>query len=206
MDNAIDCSSNTAVRKNLILAALLLSLMATAQADEMYILDFTPTENVDGLEIDGFSLTFTVPTFVTTGQSPAFPTLSLNDGSNAADLTEDLVLNVSGVSCFDYQTPTNATTNDECGQTWEAPDGGVFEATFASALPDTAGTYTGYGIASFYSGIGGYNETEGTVQLKVTSVPEPTAPIVLLATLLLVAFVARKRIARGITPATRNGS
>lgn len=193
--------------RNLTLLTLMIlgALFAvSARADEMYTLSFATTSG----QIESFGFSFIVPTFVTTGQSPAFTPFTITDGTNtSAPLSLDLAENLgSGASCFSFATATNATIdpppNGPCNSEWNAPNGGFVQFLFlGNALPTAEGTYTGPGsVAGFYFGPSSADFSIGTGVLTISapsSVPEPTSVILMSTTLLEVAFVARKRLGRG---------
>lgn len=184
------------MRKHHLLAVLLLSVfVASARADQLYTFSFTQT----GGQIESFAVSFTVPTFVTTGQSPSFTPFTLTDGTHSVTLTEDLAVQGAAFGDFEFDTPTDASLAATGGITWNPPAGGavIFEL---SSLPTTDGTYDPAYGGGFYYGASSSDveDLSGTAQLTISQTPEPSSVILLLTTLLAVALMARKRIAQGL--------
>jgi hypothetical protein len=120
-----DRSGSNATRNCTLLAMLLLSTFAaSARASQIYSFSFTPTSG----PIESFGFSFTVPTFVTTGQSPAFTPITITDGTNSETLSLDFAETPGGYSCFEFGTATDSTLNNGglCGVEWGPPNGGVF--------------------------------------------------------------------------------
>jgi hypothetical protein len=67
-------------------ALLLVTLAGTAHADLLYQFDVTPDSFASP-----FSFSFTVPTFVTFGQSPAFTPFTVTAGTHSYKMINDLV-------------------------------------------------------------------------------------------------------------------
>lgn len=200
--NSANRSGRKEMSKLTLLAAFAFSVGAfSARADILYNFSFTPTSTLYGTEIEAFSFSFTVPAFVTSGESPAFSPVTMTDGVNSATLTGDLAENAAGLSCFTFATAANATLYSDCGTGLNPPNGGSFVADFEGAsLPTAVGTYTTeVGDAVFYYGPGGgstnLDSTYGKVVMTVSSVPEPSSVILTASMLLAVALWTRKKIA-----------
>ena len=186
-----------------LIAGVLSVCAASSWADELYSFSFTPTQVFAGSEIQAFSFSFIVPTFVTSGQSPAFSPVTMTDGVKSTTLSTDLALNSGGISCFLFGTAVESTLGPSCSTSAVSPNGGYLFSFFSGSLPTSDGTYsTGAGDATavFYSG-GSFDETTGTLALTVSSVsstaPEPSPTMLTASILLLAAFAARKRAVCG---------
>lgn len=174
---------------------LLLILAASARADELYSFSFTNT----GGPIESFSFSFTVPTFVTAGESPSFTPFTITDGTNSVTLTEDLAVAGIGFGDFEFGTSTGSTL-ESGGITWSPPDGGAIIFDLAS-LPTADGTYSFEATGGGFYYASGEDLLDGTATLTISAVPEPTSVILMSPMLLGLALVARRRIARRLSPA-----
>jgi hypothetical protein len=81
--------------KTFALGALVLCALAgAAHGSVLYQFNVTATGG-----IDPFSFSFTVPSFVTAGQSPAFTPFNVTDGTHTWTMINDLAA-IGAVSCF----------------------------------------------------------------------------------------------------------
>lgn len=125
------------MRSYTFLAVFLLSVFAaSARADLIYSFSFTPSQG----PIESFAFSFDVPTYVTTGQSPAFDPFTLTDGTNSASLTEDVAENITSGNCFVFLTATDASSNSQCDID-VGPDGAAVRMLASGGLPTTTGTF-----------------------------------------------------------------
>jgi len=190
--------------KHTVWMCLLFPAFATcAHADYLYSFTFTPETIAFGtVEIESFSFSFTVPNFVAAGQSPAFSSFTLTDGTNTSiPITMALADTDSSGGCFDFISASNAFFGTNCGGGGMAgvailtSDGAGFFAPIS--LPTAVGTYNAGGAyATFFHGDSksGLDQTDGSVSLVVsetspTSAPEPTT-VSLLASLIILMGIA----------------
>ena len=130
--------NSSAMRKHTFLAVFLLSVFAaSARADLIYSFSFTPTSG----SIESFAFSFDVPTYVTTGQSPAFDPFTITDGTHSASITEDLAENITSGSCFVFLTATGASSDSDCDVDVH-PNGAAVLMEASGGLPTTTGTFT----------------------------------------------------------------
>jgi len=161
-----------ATMKSFALGALAICALAgTAHASTLYQFDVIATGGVDS-----FSFSFTVPSFVTTGQSPAFTPFNVTDGTHTWTMINDLA-GIGAVSCFLFDTGGSSNINSTCGfGVGSAPDGSI-ELTISGGLPTANGPYSissGLGILDF-SGGEDTPSLSGTLTVTSESVPEPTS-------------------------------
>lgn len=150
--------------------------------------------NADG-PYEAFSFSFSVPTFVTNGQSPSFVPFTVTDGTATWTLVDDLA--GSAPACFDFATEGDWVVDSPCGVEHIPSTGGLVQLVF-STLPTTTGDYTiqPYSYEVFAEGdtvasAGAY----GT--LVVTATPEPGSAILLLTGLTAVGLLIGKKGRRG---------
>jgi hypothetical protein len=183
------------MRKQTFLAVFLLSVFAaSARADLIYSFSFTPTSG----SIESFAFSFDVPTYVTTGQSPAFDPFTITDGTHSASITEDLAENITSGSCFVFLTATGASDNSQCDIN-VGDNGAAVQMKAAGGLPTTTGTFTYISAALLGTGTeveGVAGVTELTITNAPLTTPEPSSWILMSTMLLAVAFVARKSMQR----------
>lgn len=178
----------------LLTLPLLLSVFAaSARPDYLYTFSFTPTTGT----IESFGFSFTVPTFVTTGQSPAFTPFTMTDGTRtSAMMTQDFVYydGTVGLECFEFGTATNAVLGP-CGEASGSPNGGVLTLEAFSGLP------TGTGIYSLPDSSASFNNTSppgvgsqgtGSLIISNTSVPEPASVVFLVTVAALIDWRFRR--------------
>jgi hypothetical protein len=159
----------------MLLVPALCLCSATANADLLYQFDV----NASGV-VDAFSFSFTVPSFVTAGQSPAFTPFHVTDGTHSWTMVNDLAGSIGGgsIGCFAFDTG-GTSFSDFCGAgAFSAPDG-AFYLQFNSGLPTATGTdniSTGGGPLDFS---GGQDRLVASGTLTITStstsVPEPAS-------------------------------
>ncbi len=116
-------------------AVLALALFAgSALADETYDFSFTPTTDDVGTLIEAFNLSFTVPTFVTSGQTPSFTPVTMTDGTNSATLTTALASTDGSIS---YQT-AGFYTGSKLDETFGSV---TLAISSPSAVPEPSGIF-----------------------------------------------------------------
>lgn len=183
-------------------ALALVTLAGTAHADLLYQFDVHETTS---LGFEPFSFSFTVPTFVTVGQSPAFTPFTVTFGTHSYKMINDLANAMSGpplTGCFVFGTGRTATIGPGCSFATSLDDGdGAFELTTAGGLPTTTGmqTFAAEGSLGLF-GIG--NVAPGIVEpsfggtldvTSVTPVPEPASVALLSVGVVAVGWRLRKR-------------
>jgi hypothetical protein len=187
--------------KTHLLAVLVLSVFAaSARADLLYSFSYTSRHG----PIESFEFSFTVPTFVTEGQSPAFTPFVVTDGTTRWTIDEDLVTTFCGSSCtsfpstgenacFMFGTSTYTTLIPGCA---DRVSFGGLEIDFSALtpLPTAKGVYT-YNATAHSTAP--FDDSAGNGQLTIS--PEPSPVVLLLTVLLGVAFAARKRIAQTVS-------
>lgn len=160
------------------------------QADVLYTFTYTAVTG----PVQNFSFSFTAPTFVTDGSSPAFTPFSPTDGTNSWTMTKDLVAlsDPSGANtCFMFGTPfatfgapppfgpcgigvggpgvnQGAILLETSGGLPSAP--GIYSTVHFSGLLDTPAGFEDINLGP----ISGSIDNTGTMTLVVTSVPEPS--------------------------------
>ena len=92
-------------RPTLYWLALAIALAApAARASLLYQFSYTsPTPT-----LNSFSFSLASPTFITSG-SPAFTPFTVTDGTTSWTMTQDLVVQANGFSCFEFGTAYGAT-------------------------------------------------------------------------------------------------
>jgi hypothetical protein len=128
--------------------------------------------------IDAFSFSFTVPSFVGEGQSPAFAPFTVTDGTHTWTMINDLTGHTAGVpsGCFMFDNGGTSSLQPPCGVGVFAPPDGALMLTLGVGvpLPTATGVYTlsGSGLFDF---AGGTLQTSpvGTLDITGAPVPEP---------------------------------
>jgi hypothetical protein len=149
--------------------------------------------------MDAFSFSFTSPTFVGGGATPAFTPFTVMDDltpQNSWTMTQDLVC--GNPTLFEFGTAGadlfSITTGAfiGCGFGVNPPDGGF--SLYISALPMATGTY-GLGGQGDFLFAGGFDSSNLTGTLTVSDVPEPTSILLLGSILAAVGWRVRRRAA-----------
>jgi hypothetical protein len=187
-----------------LLAAFALS--ATAHASVLYTFTYTP----DSGPVQGFSFSFSAPTFITTPGPFPFTPFSYTDGTNTWTMAQSRAENAGtpGIDCFYFATEQNATLG-ECTSFLVPPDSGNFAIFLWNGFPSQAGTYSStYDMGSPYlisfgsaryvgsQAVPTFGNDTGSGVLVVTAdtvVPEPGTAVLIGATLAVLAFLSTAR-------------
>lgn len=203
---------STAIR--LSLTSLLTCCLAfVCHADVVYTFSYTATSG----PVQDFSFSFTSPSFVTVGSSPAFTPFTLTDGVNNWTMTQDKVdlADPTGlnIGCFMFGTPSaelDLGGPPPFGPCSFIPHEGAFRFDINGGLPSALGIYPardfigGFDTPAGLESIGGplslVGLDTGTMSLDITnaSIPEPTSlSLILIAVLVISAVPAARRRAFG---------
>jgi hypothetical protein len=182
---------NSTVLKALLPVVAVVVLTGTAHADLMYSFDVNASGGFPAL-----TFSFTTPTFVTVGQSPAFsrsPT-TVTDGTNSWALVNDLAGQTAtpAFGCFDFFTANDVTADVNCG--FSGFDTSAIVSLFVGGpLPTQVGTYTLSGSETFDPGHI-FLPASGQLVITSTTVPEPSALVLLSSALVAVGlFLLQKQ-------------
>jgi len=156
-----------------------LAVCGLARASLVY--DF----NIDAAGgIDAFSFSFTVPSFIGDGQSPAFTPFTVTDGTHSWTMINDLTGFTSGLptACFMFDNGGTSSLQPPCGVGVGAPPDGALTLVLGVGVPfpTATGEYTLSGSGLFdFAGESGTLETSpvGTLDISGTAVPEPRTSI-----------------------------
>jgi len=157
------------------LALSTLVFCGLARADLLY--DFNVSASGG---IDAFSFSFTVPSFVGDGESPAFTPFNVTDGAHTWTMINDLTGHTQGVpaGCFMFDNGGTSSLQPPCGVGVFASGDVALTLALVGGVP--LPTATGeYGL--FGSGL--FNSANGTLitspmgTLDVSAVPEPRSII-----------------------------
>ena len=167
---------------------VLCAFVGTAHADLMY------TFNVTGGNVQPFSFSFTVTTFVTSGQFPPFAPFTVTDGTHSWEMVYD----EAGSGCPSATSWNFGTAGGsnfaKCGGVPGPPEG-QFYLDFGT-LPTQTGTFTasGHDVLDFTGGADS-SDMSGTLDITSTTaaVPEPTGIALLSTVLAAVGWKMRKR-------------
>src|SRR5262245_2997644 len=190
-------------KKRIVVAAVALSLVAsctlarTAQADLLYQFSLDASG-----AIEAATFSFTVPTFVTAGESQAFTPFTLTDGTHTWTFIAALADSPVGLGCFAFSTGgTNTFLTPGCGIEVLPSSEAAFSLMINGGLPAATGVYSldGRGIFDFPDGqhvlgIGGLPHLTGTldISISINPVPEPSTWL-LVPTAVGLAWLARKK-------------
>ena len=165
------------VAKTVALCAL--ALCGSARASLVYEFDIGAAGG-----IDAFSFSFTVPSFVGEGQSPAFAPFTVTDGTDTWTMINDLTGHTAGVpsGCFMFDNGGTSSLQPPCGVgVFAPPDGALTLALGVGVpLPTVTGAYTlsGSGLFDFAGGQGTLHTSPvGTLDISGAPVPEPCTSI-----------------------------
>ena len=179
----------------------LVTLAGPAHADLLYQSDVDVS--ITTIRFQAFSFSFTVPTFVTAGQSPAFTPFTVTAGTHSYKMINDLAGMAGSVGCFEFNTGGSAFFIPPCNFSTGSTDGnGAFKLAIGSGLPTATGLQNllpfPESLGLFGTGGSTYSaEFGGTLDItSVTSVPEPAS--LALPSLGVVAVGWRLRKRRGV--------
>ncbi len=187
-----------------LFAALLVSFFAaSAQASTLYTYSFDVTFStaLAGNPIESFAFSLTTPSIVADGQSPAFASFTMTDGTNtSAPLTTDLFENASGGAyCFMFGSATTSSLGPSCNLAVNQPNGAsllitnIFSGSPGS-LPTTTGVFSDLSADGIFYISPGVDDTAFfNVALTITQTPDP-APVALIPAGLTALFVLRRRL------------
>ena len=183
-------------------ALSLFTLAGTAHADLLYQFDVHETTS-PLIGFQPFSFSFTVPTFVTDGQSPAFTPFTVTFGTHSYKMINDLAVTAppgTGNFCFDTG---EMIFNPDCSL--DVPqiknDGeGAFTLETPGGLPTATGMQTlagSFGAFGTSPSVGVFPFFDGTLDItSVKSVPEPASLALLSLGIAAVGWKLRRR--RGV--------
>jgi len=145
------------------------TLAGTARADLLYQFSLNAS---DGIEAASFS--FTVPTFVTAGESPAFTPFTLTDGTHTWTFVDDLAGSFGGGGCFNFGTGGTAALFSCGGSVAVFSTDAAFRLITSSGLPTAPGVYSFAGVGIFEFPGGDLDPSlTGTLDVTGTAVPVP---------------------------------
>jgi hypothetical protein len=150
--------------------------------------------------IDAFSFSFTVPSFVDEGESPAFTPFTVTDGTHTWTMINDLTGHTAGVpsGCFMFNNGGTSSLQPPCGVgVFAPPDGALTLALDGLPLPTATGVYTlsGSGLFDFTGGTLNTSPV-GTLDITGAPVPEPRTSIGLFSiAVAALGWQRRKRLA-----------
>lgn len=168
-------------------------LVAGCQASELYTFSYAAATG----PIQSFSFSFTSPTFVADGESPAFIPFSVTDGAKSWAMTRDWVMMNPPDGCFLFGTPkTDTIATAPCGMALGGDNSGGLLLDFYGGLPSQSGIFPAnpfFGVFTEPSGVHLMGPTAfglasaGYVTLTITDVvaPEPSS-----LALMAIGFVA----------------
>ena len=153
--------------------------------------------------IDAFSFSFTAPSFVGEGQSPAFAPFTVTDGTHTWTMINDLTGHTTGVpsGCFMFDNGGTSSLQSPCGVGVFAPPDGALDLVLGVGvpLPTATGVYSLSGSGLFdFAGEQGTLVTSpvGTLDITGTPVPEPRISIGLFSiAVATLGWKLRKRLA-----------
>jgi hypothetical protein len=146
-----------------------------AHASVTYTFDVAGSSGIS----NPFSFSFTAPSFVTSGQSPAFTAFTVNTSPGALvtdswTVTNDLVTATSGFGCFEFGAPPD--TLSSCSASGIGGGLGLL-LDVSGSLPTMNGTYTLSGGAG---GDGEVFSLSGTLTVSSSAAaPEPSSLLLL---------------------------
>jgi len=181
-------------------ALSLFTLAGPAHADLLYQFDVHETTS-PLIGFQPFSFSFTVPTFVTDGQSPAFTPFTMTFGTHSYKMINDLAGTAFGpTGCFLFGTGGTGVILPGCTISVPTTDGdGTLQLDVPGGLPTATGMRT-LGVSAGFFGTGVTNVIAGfggTLDITpVTPVPEPGSVALLSLGVAAAGWKLRKR--RGV--------
>jgi len=180
-------------------ALLIASFAGIAQADIFYEFNLNASTDPNN-PLEAFSFSFTAPTFVGNGATPAFTPFTVTDGTHSWTMTEDSIGTANGINCFEFGTGLGGPNSVSLFPCTAVVFGIGGEIGFASSvLPTATGTYgltPGFGSILLFAGGGDFPGLTGTLTVsEVSGVPEPTSMLLLASILCAVGWRVRRRAA-----------
>jgi hypothetical protein len=161
----------------LTLAVLALGLSMPAVADSLaYTFNFDAKGGVDP-----FTVSFTTPSFLTSGQSITFTPFNITDGTNTWSITqgEASQLGSGGPACLEFATASGGIINPCAAGTVGPPPGAGITIELADGLLPTAiGTYAISHATVLVNPGEGSSSTDSSLEissLNTTPTPEPAS-------------------------------
>jgi hypothetical protein len=179
------------VAKTVALCAL--ALCGSARASLVYEFDIGAAGG-----IDAFSFSFTVPSFVGEGQSPAFAPFTVTDGTDTWTMINDLTGHTAGVpsGCFMFDNGGTSSLQPPCGVgVFAPPDGALTLALGVGVpLPTATGAYplSGSGLFDFAGG-GLQTSPVGTLSITGAPVSEPRTGTALFSIVVATLWSTRRK-------------
>jgi hypothetical protein len=179
IDSQCRRSISLAIHKLTLLVLLILSSVFAASAQAGVLYDFNFIQGA-GTQVQNFEFSFIAPTFVTSGQSPAFTPFTITDGTHTSTMTEDLIGLSAGTGCFDFGSGADVIIGN-CSLSAPGPTGGVISFNLSAGLPSTTGVFDAIVNGGFYVNSSTIAFAGGNATLTVSNVPEPASGVLVLA-------------------------
>jgi hypothetical protein len=191
---------NQPMRLLQLLSALL--VVTTAHASLTYTFTYTPNSG----PIQGFSFTFSTPTFITEKGPFAFEPFSYTDGTSTWTMAESLAgiaeVGMPAVGCLYFVTAENADIGN-CTSTIFPPNSGNLAIALLRGFPTEVGTYSSPMDINFGSAVyKGFDPISfilsrdtgtGILVISGDAVPEPGTTTLILLGMAGIQFLSRYR-------------